>query len=205
MLERLADKYGVTAEHAEAMEARVRTAAHDEGLVYDGERLHGSTFDVHRILHFALDSGRQLELIDLVFAAHFGGTANVFDHEVLLDLAAEAGLDRDEAAAVLVGDEYADAVRADEALASELGVSGVPFFVVGARYAVSGGQDPAVFTDVLQQRLGRARRSHGLRLTAELERTRRLDPAPVLCRARSHESVTPPDAVNRTGRGSVDQ
>ena len=124
MLERLADKYGVTAERAEAMEARVRTAAHEPGLVFDGERLHGSTFDIHRLLHFALDCGRQLELVDLVFAAHFGGTANVFDHEVLLDLAAEAGLDRDEAAAVLIGDEYADAVRADETLATELGVSG---------------------------------------------------------------------------------
>jgi predicted DsbA family dithiol-disulfide isomerase len=151
IMDRLAQKYGVTISQAEGMETRVRDAAHGLGLEFGGERLHGSTFDIHRLLHYALDHGRQIELVDLVFAAHFGGTANVFDHEVLLDLAAQAGLDRVEAAAVLIGDEYADAVRADETLASELGVSGVPFFVMGARYAVSGGQDPSVFTDVLQQ------------------------------------------------------
>src|SRR6478735_1093064 len=151
VLERLAEKYGVTREQADAMEARVRDAAHALDLAFGGERLHGSTFDIHRLLHYALDHGRQPELVDLVFAAHFGGTANVFDHEVLLDLAEQAGLDRVESAAVLLGDEYAEAVRADETLASELGVSGVPFFVVGSRYAVSGGQDPSVFTDVLQQ------------------------------------------------------
>ncbi|HEY8340924.1 MAG TPA: DsbA family protein, partial [Egibacteraceae bacterium] len=75
------------------------------------------------------------------------------DHDALTRLATEAGLDADEVAAVLAGDAYADAVRADEAQARAFGISGVPFFVVDRTYGVSGAQ-PA---DVLLQVLERAR------------------------------------------------
>ena len=68
-------------------------------------------------------------------------------------LAADTGLDPAEARAVLEGDAYADAVRADEVLAQRMGIQGVPFFVLNRRFGVSGAQ-PA---EVLVQAFERAR------------------------------------------------
>ena len=151
VLERLAEKYGVTRDQADAMEARVRDAAHALDLAFGGERLHGSTFDIHRLLHYALDHGRQTELVDLVFAAHFGGTANVFDHEVLLDLA-EPG--RPRSGRVGRGPRRRR-VRRRGARRRDAGPRARrqrrAVLRRRLRYAVSGGQDPSVFTDVLQQ------------------------------------------------------
>jgi predicted DsbA family dithiol-disulfide isomerase len=69
----------------------------------------------------------------------------------LADLAAEVGLDRQAAADVLAGDDYADAVDADLALALGFGASGVPFFVFDRKYGISGAQETAVFTEVLER------------------------------------------------------
>jgi predicted DsbA family dithiol-disulfide isomerase len=70
---------------------------------------------------------------------------------VLVELAVEAGLDGDRAAAVLGGDEFADAVRRDELEARQLGISGVPFFVFDRRFGVSGAQAVEVLTEALQR------------------------------------------------------
>ena len=66
-------------------------------------------------------------------------------------IVSEAGLDADEARAVLAGDDHADAVRRDEAEARAIGVTGVPFFVVDRRLGVSGAQPADVFTQLLEE------------------------------------------------------
>ncbi|MFB6897236.1 DsbA family oxidoreductase [Streptomyces hydrogenans] len=153
VLEMLAKKYGRTLDEARAMEAHVASNAHAEGLEYlaDG-RDHGNTFDIHRLLHLAKERGRQNELLDLAYRANFAEERSVFDAETLVALAVEAGLDEAEARGVLADETaYADAVRADEREASELGANGVPFFVLDRRYGVSGGQPAEVFTQALEQ------------------------------------------------------
>ncbi|MEU9142996.1 DsbA family oxidoreductase [Streptomyces sp. NPDC048349] len=153
VLEMLAKKYGRTLEEARAMEEHVAASARAEGLTYrtDG-RDHGNTFDIHRLLHLAAARGRQEELLDLAFVAHFGEERSVFDPEVLVALAVEAGLDGAEARAVLAdGSAYAAEVRADEREAAELGANAVPFFVLDRRYGISGGQPAEVFTRALEQ------------------------------------------------------
>jgi predicted DsbA family dithiol-disulfide isomerase len=97
-------------------------------------------------------AGRQDELLDLAYRANFAEERSAFDPEILVDLAVEAGLDVDEARAVLADeDAYADDVRADEREAAELGAKGVPFFVLDRRYGLSGGQPAEVFTKALEQ------------------------------------------------------
>ncbi|NML49808.1 DsbA family oxidoreductase [Streptomyces sp. R302] len=153
VLEMLAKKYGRTLDEARAMEAHVASNAHSEGLEYlaDG-RDHGNTFDIHRLLHLAKERGRQNELLDLAYRANFAEERSVFDAETLVTLAVEAGLDEAEARAVLADENaYADAVRADEREAAELGANAVPFFVLDRRYGVSGGQPAEVFTQALEQ------------------------------------------------------
>ncbi|WP_331452302.1 DsbA family oxidoreductase [Streptomyces sp. SS162] len=153
VVDMLAAKYGRTREEAAAMEEHVASVAHGQGLPYRVEgRLHGSTFDVHRLLHLAADRGRQEALLDLAYRANFAEERSVYDHGDLVRLAVEAGLDEAEARAVLAdGAAYADRVRADEREAAELGATGVPFFVFDRRYGVSGGQPAEVFTRALDQ------------------------------------------------------
>ncbi|PCG84534.1 protein-disulfide isomerase [Streptomyces sp. WZ.A104] len=153
VIDTLAEKYGRTREEAAAMEANVAASARSEGLGYRTEgRDHGSTFDIHRLLHLAKARGRQDELLTLAYRANFAEERSVFDDEVLLALAVEAGLDAGEARAVLADPgAYADEVRTDEREAAELGANAVPFFVLDRRYGISGGQPSEVFVQALEQ------------------------------------------------------
>ncbi|MEW9510687.1 DsbA family oxidoreductase [Streptomyces bacillaris] len=153
VIDMLAAKYGRTREEAAGMEANVAANARAEGLGYRTEgRDHGSTFDIHRLLHLAKARGRQDELLTLAYRANFAEERSVFDDDVLLALAVEAGLDGEEARAVLADPEaYADEVRADEREAAELGANAVPFFVLDRRYGISGGQPSEVFVQALEQ------------------------------------------------------
>ncbi|MFI9582969.1 DsbA family oxidoreductase [Streptomyces sp. NPDC052236] len=153
VIDMLAQKYGRTREQAQAMEANVASNARSEGLGYLVEgRDHGNTFDIHRLLHLAKARGRQDELLGLAYRAHFAEERSIFEAEVLVDLAVAAGLDADEARAVIADENaYADDVRADEREAAELGANGVPFFVFDRRYGVSGGQPAELFTQALEQ------------------------------------------------------
>ncbi|MBR7831096.1 DsbA family oxidoreductase [Actinospica sp. MGRD01-02] len=149
----LARKYGMSEAQARQAEQRVADNARSEGLGYIAEgRDHGSTFAIHRLLHFAKTKGVQNELIDLTFKANFAEERSVFDRARVLELAVEAGLDKDDAAAVYDDPEaYATEVRQDEREAQELGANGVPFFVLDRRYGVSGGQPADVFKQALEE------------------------------------------------------
>ncbi|MEU5451621.1 MULTISPECIES: DsbA family oxidoreductase [Streptomyces] len=153
VIDMLARKYGRSREEAASMEADVAANAQAEGLGYRVEgRDHGNTFDIHRLLHLAKSRGRQDELLTLAYRANFAEERSVYDDEVLLALAVEAGLDAGEARSVLADpDAYADDVRADEREAAELGASAVPFFVLDRRYGISGGQPSEVFVQALEQ------------------------------------------------------
>ncbi|MFF9649769.1 DsbA family oxidoreductase [Streptomyces sp. NPDC014622] len=153
VVDMLARKYGRTPDEARAMEENVAANARAEGLGYLTEgRDHGNTFDIHRLLHLAKARGRQDELLTLAYWANFAEERSVYDADVLVELAVEAGLDADEARAVLADPEaYADEVRADERAASELGANAVPFFVLDRRYGISGGQPAEVFAQALEQ------------------------------------------------------
>ncbi|MFD9718418.1 DsbA family oxidoreductase [Streptomyces sp. NPDC059076] len=153
VVDMLASKYGRTLEQARAMEEHVASNARSEGLAYRTEgRDHGSTFDIHRLLHLAKERGLQDELLNRAYEVNFADERSVYDPEVQVAVAVAAGLDEAEVRAVLAdGSRYADEVRADEREASELGANGVPFFVFDRRYGVSGGQPVELFTQALEQ------------------------------------------------------
>ncbi|MFE9775927.1 DsbA family oxidoreductase [Streptomyces sp. NPDC005931] len=153
----LTRKYGMSEAQAEAGEDHLGAQAAAEGLPYRTRgRDHGSTFDMHRLLHFARERGRQEQLLDLLYRANFAEERSVFnDDDRLVELAAAAGLDADAAREVLSDpDAYAAEVRADEREAAQLGANGVPFFVLDRTYGVSGAQPAEVFTRALTQAWG---------------------------------------------------
>jgi predicted DsbA family dithiol-disulfide isomerase len=153
-VDRLARKYGMTREQAVSANERLTAVAAAEGLDFHFERAQsGNTFDAHRLLHYARAAGpgRQDAFKERLFVAYFTEGAAIGEAEILVRLAAEVGLDPAECADILTGDRYADEVRADEREALELGVTGVPFFVVDGKFGIPGAQDADTILRVLQR------------------------------------------------------
>ena len=123
--------------------ARAARALGDEvGLAFHFDRVQlGSTFDAHRLAQAARGTECEDALVKELFVAHFTEGRQLSDHEVLRDVAASVGLAEHITDKVLAGEAYADAVRADEAAAQELGVTGVPYFLIGGAWPVPGAQD----------------------------------------------------------------
>jgi predicted DsbA family dithiol-disulfide isomerase len=154
----LASKYGMSDEQAEQAQRQMEQRAAQDGLTFRMSGLRsGNTRDAHRLLHLAKARGLQPELAERLHRAYFTEQDSIFDHQALIRLAAEAGLEAGEVAGVLAGDDYAADVLADEAMARALGASGVPFFVIERRYGISGAQPAKTIARVLDEAWENAR------------------------------------------------
>ncbi|MDW5313679.1 DsbA family oxidoreductase [Rhizobium sp. PL01] len=119
---------------------------------FDAVKISPNTLDAHRLIRWALTEGgdTQNEVAALLFKANFEQGRNIGDHAVLLDIAAEAGLDRTVIAALLASDADKDAVSEEIEMARGMGVTGVPCFIVDSKYAVMGAQSVEVLEDALR-------------------------------------------------------
>ncbi len=150
----LAAKYGMTREQAAQMHANMTEVARGDGLDLRFDRVRGgNTFDAHRLVHLGAAHGRQDAIKERLMRAYFTEGEPVGDPATLERLSTDAGLPADEVAELLAGDRFAGAVREDERTAAELGVRGVPFFVVNREVAVSGAQQPEVLVALLERGL----------------------------------------------------
>ena len=151
-VERLAEKYGMSPSEADKAQRQMEERAAADGLTFRMAGLRsGNTRDAHRLLQLAKEAGLQGELMERLQRAYFSDQESVFDHAELTRLAAEAGLDRDDVAAVLASDRYTDHVETDEQMAEALGATGVPLFVIDRKYGISGAQPPETIASVLAQ------------------------------------------------------
>ncbi|MGI8808266.1 MAG: DsbA family oxidoreductase [Acidimicrobiales bacterium] len=151
-LDRLAAKYRMTLPEADAVIDRMIEAGAQNGVVLRFDKAKpGNTFDAHRLLHLAAERGVQHDLNERLLKATFTRGAQIADHDVLVTLAGDAGLDPEEARRVLESDAFAAGVRADEQRASELDIRSVPYFVVDGTFGVSGAQPPDVLLQVLEE------------------------------------------------------
>jgi predicted DsbA family dithiol-disulfide isomerase len=150
--ERLARKYGMPAAQAQLTLQRMTDVAAGDGLDFHFERIQsGNTFDAHRVLHLARERGVQDAVKERFLRGYMTEGEPIGEPEALVRLAGEAQLEAEEVRAVLAGDAYGSDVRADEEQARAAGISGVPFFVIGRRYAVSGAQSADVLLEALKQ------------------------------------------------------
>jgi predicted DsbA family dithiol-disulfide isomerase len=155
--EHLAEKYGMSVEEARARQAQMAEMAAGDGLEMRSDLVRGAnTFDGHRLLQLAAQHGVQTELKERLMRAYHTEGELISDHDTLVRLAAEVGLDADEVRAMLASDRFAAEVRDDERTAHALGISAVPCFVIDRRFGASGAQPPAVLTQFLQQGWERA-------------------------------------------------
>ncbi|GAB2585160.1 DsbA family oxidoreductase [Spirosoma areae] len=148
----LAERKGWTLEQARQMTDHVTALARQVGLTYHFDKaVTANSFDAHRLSHLAKEYDVQDQAEERLFAAYFTEGKNTADHDTLVQLGVEIGLDAEEVKAVLQSDKYADAVQTDISEARQVGVQGVPFFVFNRKYAVSGAQDSTVFSGAIEK------------------------------------------------------
>lgn len=152
MHEHLAERKGVTPEHARQMGDYVTNVARQAGLTFNLDKaVVANTFDAHRLIHLAARHGLQDAAEERLFSAYFSEGRNVGDRETLVELGTAIGLDAQEIRQVLQSDAYANDVQADQYRARQVGARGVPFFVFNEKHAVSGAQPAEVFAKALQK------------------------------------------------------
>ena len=150
--ERLAEKYGMTVEQAREMGRQMTETAAAEGLDFrfDIQRS-GTTFDGHRVIHLAGEHGLQDAMKERLLRAYFTEGELMSDHDTLIRLATEVGLDADETRAMLASDRFAAEVRDDERTATQFGISAVPTFVIDRAIGASGAHPPEAMLQLLHQ------------------------------------------------------
>ncbi|MDD2713839.1 MAG: DsbA family oxidoreductase, partial [Simplicispira sp.] len=159
-IEHLTQKYGISAEQARANGQAIRERGAAVGFTYDPERRSRvwNTFDAHRLLHGAELQGpaQQLALKQALLKAYLTDGENPSDHDVLVRLAGEAGLNTAQAREVLASDEYAQATRQREQEFLDAGIHSVPAIILNRQHLISGGQPVEVFERALRQVAGAA-------------------------------------------------
>jgi predicted DsbA family dithiol-disulfide isomerase len=146
-------------ERAKEIYQRITEAGAGEGIAfrYDLIEKTPNTFDAHRLLWMAEREGDQNALSEALFRAYFVEGKDVGDRAALAAIAATAGIEAGAAELFLEAERGADEVRAEELLAQKLGISGVPFFILNGRYALSGAQDPQIMLAALKRVVDEAR------------------------------------------------
>ena len=153
--EHVAQKYGTTAAQSSAVRARLIQLAESLGVEFrynEGMRIH-NTFRAHQLLHWAGIQGKQTELELAFFESYFSREEDVDEVDVLVAAVGRAGLDEEQARAVVTDARYADTVREEQRFWLSKGIHAVPSFVLDQRYLIPGAQDPEVFVAALKRLL----------------------------------------------------
>jgi len=151
--EMLKKKLSIGQPQIDAMHERLKKLGQADGIDYHFEKARTSnTFDAHQLIHFAYARGKQSEMVDRLFVANFKEGLRIGDRSTLVKLATDVGLDAAETEAGLVAERWGVEVRADEAQAKAIGVSGVPFFLFNEKVAVAGAES----VELLSQALAKA-------------------------------------------------
>ncbi len=140
-------------EGAERVYSNVRRTAAETGLdlKFEAIKRTPNTFDAHRLIRWAKATGDQPAVVQQLFHRYFEKGEDISDHEILLDVAESAGMERAVVAELLAGDTDRELLTEEEEAARRLGVGGVPCFVIDGRYVLHGAQDVATWKKVIAE------------------------------------------------------
>tara|TARA_R110002124_G_scaffold186747_3_gene354194 strand:- start:14 stop:652 length:639 start_codon:yes stop_codon:yes gene_type:complete len=153
MREHLVEKYGTTPQQSDENRAHMSALGDEVGFKFDfaeGFRMH-NTFNTHQLLHWADSQGRKHDLKQALFTAHFTNARDLSNPMVLVDVAAEIGLDRDEAKTVLDDQRFANEVRQEQKSWTQQGIQGVPAIVFDRQHLVTGAQGVDNYKRILER------------------------------------------------------
>lgn len=148
----LTTKFGGV-ERYTAIAQRVAAAAREEGLTYAMDKIsrQPNTTDAHRLIRWAESIGKAAEMKQKLMNLYFTEGADLTDRAVLADAAAAVGLDRAKVEAALASDEGVAQIEREAEAAKEAGIQGVPMFIFGGRFAVSGAQSPEYLAEAIER------------------------------------------------------
>lgn len=147
-----AEGHGMTPDQAKQRFTMFAQNAKSAGLTYNYDIIQmTNTFDAHRLAKYANEKGLEDALTARLMKAYFTDGLNLSDIDTLVKLAVEVGLDEKESKEVLTSGKYADAVKGQIEEGRQIGVQGVPFFVINRKYGVSGAQQTEYFLQALRQ------------------------------------------------------
>ncbi len=150
--EALAKKYGMSLEKAKEMTQGVAARAKEVGLHYNFDNLMDeNTLKAHRLVKWTEQQGDVTALVEALLYSYFIEAKRIGQDDVLIDIAEQLGLNREEIVKVLSNDDFKTEVETDIKEGLQLGVRGVPFFVLNRKYGISGAQPQEVFEETLRK------------------------------------------------------
>ncbi len=148
----LADAKGWQLEYAQQLNRQLTEMAAGVGLHYNLDRaVVANSFNAHQLIQLAKQNGLGDAAEEALFKGYFTEGKNIADHDTLVELGTGIGLNPDMVRQALNNNAYAEAVKHDIDEARQLGINGVPFFVLNEKYAVSGAQAVEVFLGALEK------------------------------------------------------
>ena len=146
----LAETKGMSLAESHRMTDHVAAMASEVGLTFHFDKaVVASSQDAHRLIQLAKQNGLGDAIEERLFQAYFTEGRDTSNHDTLLELGTDVGLDAEAVQHLLKTDQYAEAVAQDVCEAQQVGVRGVPFFVLNRQYAISGAQQPETFLGAL--------------------------------------------------------
>ncbi|KAJ2847568.1 hypothetical protein IWW36_003793 [Coemansia brasiliensis] len=140
---------------AAAIHERLAESGKEEGIEFSFGGKMSNTLDSHRLIDYAKlhghDETTQHKVIQSLFRRYFEQEQDIGDHDVLLDAAEEAGLDRDQTRNYLQSNDGLDALQTKMQQFKKLGVSGVPFYIINNRFGISGAESSQTFVDAFEK------------------------------------------------------
>ena len=151
-LAHLSESKGISKAEAEGMYQQVSNIAKEIGLSFNTKNMVvANSFNAHRLIQLAKTKGLGNEMEEELFKAFFIGEKNIDDENTLIKAGTSVGIDENEVKELFTSDNFKKEVRQDEQEAHDIGINGVPFFIMNNKYAVSGAQSPEAFLNVLEQ------------------------------------------------------
>jgi predicted DsbA family dithiol-disulfide isomerase len=144
--EYLLNKFGSESEY-ERLTSNVSRVANEEGLSfnYDKQTIYPNTRNAHRLILFAKDSGKEIELVEALFKAYFTDGIDLSKNENLVEIATSLGMNEVDTTLFLSGSAGTEQVVMAETELQRMGITGVPFYIINDKYGVSGAQPSSSF------------------------------------------------------------
>jgi predicted DsbA family dithiol-disulfide isomerase len=155
--EHLSEKYGLSESKLAENKQHIRQIGQNSGVEFKFEeraRIY-NTLDCHVLLHWAGEKGKQTQLKLALFKAYFSEGKDISQQDVLLDVVASVGLEKQDAQIVLKDEQYKNTVKDEESKYKSMGIQSVPAFIINNEYLLSGGQPSDVFKQSLQDILAK--------------------------------------------------
>jgi predicted DsbA family dithiol-disulfide isomerase len=128
-------------------------AGKEDGVPYHFDKITRTpnTLDAHRLIRWALPAGKQAEMKEALFVAYWSDGKDVGNHETLADIAASVGMDRKTILNDLASDKDKPEVLAETQQAQQMGITGVPTFIINHKYGISGAQSAEILADAIKK------------------------------------------------------